>query len=153
LRRHDPVASFWAHVEVGEPGACWLWRGGRFKNGYGRFNAGRQWHAAHRFSYALHNGPLVDGLEIAHLCHDRQCVNPAHLMQTTRAINAQQSVDAERYVRGTQTVHARMTDDGVREMRSLYAAGWRQVDLAARFGIIQATVSKIIRRDTWKHVE
>ena len=42
---------------------------------------------AHRVSYALLVGPLVEGLEIDHLCRVRACVNPAHLDQVTHLVN------------------------------------------------------------------
>lgn len=56
-------------------------------------------------------------------------------------------------LRGESAPRAKLTDDAVREIRALYAAGgWRQKDLAARFGIGQMTVSYIVRRVTWQHV-
>jgi len=42
---------------------------------------------AHRVSYALLKGPLVDGLDLDHLCRVRPCVNPDHLEQVTHLVN------------------------------------------------------------------
>jgi hypothetical protein len=55
---------------------------------------------AHRFSWELHNGPIPEGKEIGHRCHDedescndgpkclhRQCTNPDHLYLQTHKQN------------------------------------------------------------------
>lgn len=56
--------------------------------GYGSFfkGKGKYW-LAHRLSYAIFVGPLVDDLCIDHMCKNHSCVNPAHLQQVTRAEN------------------------------------------------------------------
>lgn len=43
--------------------------------------------------------------------------------------------------------------DQVRRIRALAASGVEQREIAALFGIGQATVSQIVRRETWKDVE
>lgn len=42
---------------------------------------------AHRQSYELFRGELVDGLVIDHICNDKLCVNPNHLQQITQREN------------------------------------------------------------------
>jgi len=42
---------------------------------------------AHRISYLLHNGDLVDGLSVLHNCNNALCVNPDHLRLGTQADN------------------------------------------------------------------
>lgn len=54
--------------------------------------------------------------------------------------------------RGTDRSNAKLTDDAVREIRALLAAGERQVDVAARFGVHRVIVSKIKCRKIWSHV-
>lgn len=58
---------------------------------------------------------------------------------------------ARRYARGEENPKAKLTPDVVREIRAL-AGTVRQVDLAKRFGVTQAVVSKIIRRKLWTEV-
>lgn len=91
-RAPRPVAQrFWDKVEVTE--SCWLWSGGTFTQGYGRFDIGsrtdgtRRSVKAHRFAYEAVRGPVPDGLVIDHLCRVRNCVNPAHLEAVTSRIN------------------------------------------------------------------
>lgn len=78
---------------------CWLWDGALTKDGYGIFRAGRT-NAAHRSSYLLFVGPIPEGLQVDHVCHNwdetcaggvtcrhRRCVNPAHLEAVTKRDN------------------------------------------------------------------
>ncbi len=77
---------FWAKVEKTE--TCWLWRGCLSKYGYGHFCAnGRKNTFVHRYSFTLHGGQMIDGLQIDHLCRVRNCVNPQHLELVTRRMN------------------------------------------------------------------
>lgn len=47
---------------------------------------------AHRFSYMSFRGPLLEGMEIDHLCRNRWCVNPSHLEQVTSRENNLRSI-------------------------------------------------------------
>ena len=92
------LERFWSKVDKTE--TCWLWVGYTKPNGYGSFNPTRDQAAyAHRYAYELANGPIPDGLQVDHLCHDpaecqaatecphRRCVNPAHLEAVTPRVN------------------------------------------------------------------
>ena len=60
-----------------------LWTGGGWPSGYGGLRVGNTKVGAHRLSYEMHVGPILDGLVIDHLCRNRRCVNPAHLEAVT----------------------------------------------------------------------
>jgi len=77
---------FWEKVDKTE--TCWNWTAGQQK-GYGAFSIARRPTGAHRYSYAAVHGPIPDGLEIDHICHNRLCVNPQHLRAVTSKQNGE----------------------------------------------------------------
>lgn len=55
---------------------------------------------------------------------------------------------------GEKQHNARLTSDDVRQIRQLYAAGQHtQRELAATFGVGRTTVTWVINRRSWAHVE
>lgn len=84
---------------VEETAGCWYWLGTRTPNNYGRYHHayGRGVGiAAYRFSYLMYVGPIPDGYDIDHVCHNEDptcfdwdeclhhaCVNPSHLEAVT----------------------------------------------------------------------
>jgi hypothetical protein len=80
----DPDVLFWRHVVRRGPNECWGWIGAKHPFGYGCFEHRRlKQTLAHRISYILLVGPILDGLELDHLCRNPQCCNPAHLEPVT----------------------------------------------------------------------
>lgn len=101
--RPSPSERFWAKVDRCGPDECWPFLGYVKTNGYGVFDTwipDHQRHYAHRFAYNDRVGPIPDGLDVDHQCHNldascpggwscphRRCCNPAHLRVCTRATN------------------------------------------------------------------
>ena len=90
------LGRFWAKVDKSGPlptaaphlGPCWLWTASLNGSGYGQIKGPlRAPVLAHRASYELHGGELVDGMELDHLCSVRRCVNPDHLESVTHREN------------------------------------------------------------------
>lgn len=88
-------ANMQAHVEE-TAGGCWLWTRRLDRDGYGQLAGpdGKQI-AAHRLSYIRAKGPILDGLEIDHLCRVRRCINPDHLEAVTHAENMRRAARAK----------------------------------------------------------
>jgi hypothetical protein len=167
------IARFWRTVHKPEGNGCWEWKNkpGKFKYCYfwkvigPRKNKG---YFAHRIAFFLDRGYLPEGLEVCHTCDNCRCVRPDHLFSGTRRDNARDMarkgrgllgdknptrIYPERVERGIQRYNAKLTDDLIREIRRLYAAGGISfVRLGAQFGIGGPTAFKIVRRKMWDHV-
>lgn len=81
-------------------GDCWPWTGRIDQEGYGQIAVDRRPRLAHRVAYEEFIGPIPDGLQVDHLCHNadlscpgrqaclhRRCINPEHLEAVTAAVN------------------------------------------------------------------
>lgn len=77
---------------------CWIWEACLFSDGYGQFGYNYKNYRAHRFSYALYNGPVPSNLIIRHTCDNPLCVNPAHLLLGTIQDNYEDMVKRDRRV-------------------------------------------------------
>lgn len=80
-------------------GECWDFLGGYVaRDGYGRIGIGDKVYLAHRVAYAELVGPIPEGLDLDHLCRNRQCCNPEHLEPVTRQVNVDRGLRALRRV-------------------------------------------------------
>lgn len=83
------VERFFRYVNKTE--SCWLWVGSTQKRtkerSYGTFSYRYKQYRAHRFSWIIHNGPILDGLWVLHTCDNGVCVNPDHLWLGTSQDN------------------------------------------------------------------
>jgi len=147
-----PEERFWLYTRKGPD--CWEWTGGRYNTGYGKITAADGGMLAHRFSFILHHGAIPDSLFVLHRCDNRGCVNPAHLFAGTQAENVAdmhaKKRDRKRGLPGASNHQAVIDETAVRVIR---VSTERQVDLAARYGVAQSTISAIRKRIIWKHIE
>ena len=56
------------------------------------------------------------------------------------------------HVKGEQVANSILTEDKVREIRSRYGNGGLQTEIAKDLGVSQATVSRVLRGNSWAHV-
>ena len=145
-------------VTVNQKTGCWEWNlYCNHKNGYGQFclatvDGKSIWGNAHRVSYELFNGPVPEGLEVAHVCHCAGCVNPTHLIACTHRDNIRMSAAAGRTLRGEDKPAAKLTEKDVRQIRSGKFSHMMQVEIADQFDVHPVTISEVINGKTWKHV-
>ena len=78
----------WSKVDQNGPNGCWVWLGVIHSNGYGRTSIKGKSTAAHCAAYILFVGPIPNGMQIDHVCHNKTCVNPGHLRVATPSQNA-----------------------------------------------------------------
>lgn len=85
MTKRTALEVFESKVQRGED--CWEMACYHSKTGYSRVQVGGKPLLGHRLSWELHNGPIPYGLQIDHMCHNKGCVNPAHLRLVTHKQN------------------------------------------------------------------
>lgn len=151
---------------------CWEWEGVRNNGGYGLF--GRLQNplpllvriigtsrtvevkrsrptpeTAHRVAYKLWRGPIPFGMVICHRCDNRGCVRPDHLVVGTQADNSMDMAAKHRH----PTI-GKLNPRKVRTIRRLWADGrLLQREIAARYGVSQVMVCRIVNGKVWTHVK
>lgn len=152
----DPilVARFNAKWVRDETSGCHLWTASTTLSGYGQIKLPRQRRQipAHRLSYLIHRGEIPDGLRVLHKCDNPLCVNPDHLFLGTQADNMADMVAKDRHLSGERSPLARLTEDGVRTIRSLAASGVSQKEIARQFGISPMQIGRIVLGTRWQHL-
>jgi len=127
---------------------CVEWQKYRTPKGYGQLTyKGVRWRA-HRFIYVMAYGPIPDGLHVLHSCDNPGCVNPDHLHLGTHQENMAEAVERNRFnpCVGEDNPNAKITAAEVEEIR---VDTRRQRDIAADYGVSQATVSNIKNAKVW----
>ena len=84
--------------KISKTETCWEWTGAKRKGYASIKNAGKNIYA-HRVAYEKWVGPIPEGIEIDHRCHNTICVNPKHLRLATPKQNKEN-------LRGAQSASA-----------------------------------------------
>ena len=131
---------------------CWLWTAGKNPKGYGVIEIKRRQLRVHRLAWTLTRGSISEGLCVLHKCDTPPCFNPDHLFLGTLADNLHDMTCKGRRAYGSQHGLAKLTEEDVRSIRDLSAAGTTGVELAKRFSVRGTTISAVVNRKNWKHV-
>ena len=121
-------ARFWSKVLRGDPGECWPWTAGCYKNKYGKFKlvAGQlemertNSRGAHRVAFRLTYGYWPENA--MHTCDNPPCCNPAHLQEGTQAENLEDMTRKGRRSRGA--AQSTMTPERRALRRHTDGKGW-----------------------------
>lgn len=149
---------FWVKVDKNGAGGCWNWMASRKPKGYGQFLWQDKMHRAHRLAWTLTGRELqAKGLELAHRCDNRVCVNPDHLFIATHAENMADCKAKKRHTHGEANIHAKLTEAQVLEIRAnppKLGRGFREInEYAARYGVSVGTIYCSMTGRTWSHIK
>ena len=174
IRRKD-LERFWSRVDDadGDANQCWEFRGHVANHGYANYwyisqtqldaegKPRKRYITAHRFSALIEPriGTKINaqGACVLHRCDNKLCVNPNHLSVGTQLDNIQDMISKGRdnyksYV-GEKNGMSKLTEQQVREMRSLYTPGvvtYKQI--GEQYGVTEDAVRYVVQKG-WKHVK
>jgi hypothetical protein len=157
--KYTPLAERFERHYIPEPmSGCFLWTAAVTPDGYGllakeRANQGDggSMLLAHRASWELHRGPILDDLHVLHSCDNPCCVNPDHLFLGTHSDNMKDSVAKGRKNNAKGAAHggSKLTEDQALEIKHSKESG---VMLAKRLGVWPTLIHKIRSGKAWKHL-
>ena len=143
----------WMHwyVPTIDTNDCVLYPGKPSAGGYGAVATGKAVpRGAHLISCEIAHGPRPEeGMEAAHSCGVRMCINPRHLRWATKVENQGDRVKHGTSNRGEQHGRSKLTWEKVREIRRRVAEGDMQIDMAIIYNVSKATISGIILGKQW----
>ena len=122
--------------------------------GYALVSFGGKSYRLHRLVLEHRIGRTLERHEHAcHRCHQPRCINPDHLYVDSQAGNMADMRRAGRGRSGQRSgaanSSARLTESDVASIRQRAADGVAQRSIAAEFGVGQATISRVVRRETY----
>lgn len=141
---------------IDEVGDCWEWNGATQSNSpTPAINWKRKVQPVRRL-LASELGKQITGKFVTCKCRNELCVNPDHLLVVTRK-RLQEMVSKERNYQVSPVRMKKLADKARRNSKltvelaaEIREAEGTQRQIAARFGISQATVSVIKRGKTWR---
>ena len=132
---------------------CREWCGSLNSYGYGHLRYKGKMVLAHRliwfFTYDYWPKDML-----LHSCDNRKCINIKHLREGSTQDNMADMVKKGRQPKGEKNGNAKITEKQVIKIRKKYRTGRHtQKDLAEMFGVTRVSISYIINRKTWKHLD
>jgi hypothetical protein len=138
-----PAEYLVQRIEIATNG-CWIFTGGRDKNGYGQVQAARcaQEHGvtrAHQLAYVAWRGEIPEGVLVCHTCDTPPCFNPDHLFLGTNTDNMRDMVKKGRHNNGYR--ERRIDPHAVVACKGLLSAK----EAAKKFGVTDFRIYQIWR--------
>jgi len=122
-------------------------------NGYTAIGVNGKAQSRHRFSFELSHRKLKEAELVMHLCNNKVCINPEHLISGGYEDNNSYTVECGRAKVGEAHHLAKLDEYDVRRVRIDYATGlFTKVELAKEYGLTPQPMGLILNNKTWKHV-
>jgi hypothetical protein len=156
----DPTFQdyFWSRC-IRSSNGCLEWQGSRNYHGYGEICVSGKAQSTHRVAWMIMHGLVPDGMCVLHRCDNPSCCDPVHLFLGTKKDNSRDMAAKGRNSitgYGERNLSAKLTAIQIQEIRSAYVSRsheFGQCALARRFGVSQAQIGRIVRREKWAHIQ
>jgi len=148
--RRNPKLVFLKQALAMSTDECINWPFALLTVGYGFLSINGKVKSAHRAVCEMAHGvPPKDGLDAAHSCGNRTCVNPSHLRWATRKENVADTVRHGRHTRGVTHPGSRLTAE---QVMKIYNDTRPDPSIAKDYGCSPETVYYIQAGRTWRSV-
>lgn len=146
-----------SQFEIDESTGCHNWTGpirGGARGGYGNFSYKGKNYLAPMAYWKFLVGEVPHGLEVKHSCHNRLCVNIAHLSVGTHAENMEEMIEAGRnnQPKGEKHPGAKLTELDVQRIKELLAQGNRVCEIAKMYNMGWNAIDSIKTGKSWSHL-
>lgn len=138
---------FWLQVNKGD--GCWEWIGA-YRNDYGvvMFNGKRR--AAHRVSWQMVFGSILNSEWILHHCDNPRCVRPSHLFAGNPRDNILDCSKKGRWSNGNRKGErhplATLSDRSAKRIREMYTGKRGEIVWLSRlYGVQRKVISRIVK--------
>ena len=146
--------------EINNRDTCWIWKGGKDKDGYGVIMTGSlegkiKRIRSHRYSWEYFFGTIPNGMLVCHKCDNPACVNPDHLFLGTFKDNTQDMIQKGRKgynnLGGCRNPRGKLSSQQVVSIRELFSTGrYTKRQLGRMFNIGDRQIGYIVRFESWK---
>lgn len=155
-QKKERLKNFFENKVVKKQG-CWEWNGYVDKNGYpqvhyhnGKRNTN---YKAHRLSYEIYKGEILNGYKVCHTCDNPTCTNPDHLWLGTPKENSLDAKKKGRYQKGEDRHNAKLFEKDVKKIKKMLVLGITQTRIAKEYNVHIMTINSIAKCRNWKHVK
>ena len=143
-----PSFEDWLTRKTRVDGACRRWTGAHSTLGYAIYERNGRQELVHRLVWEQRFGPIPDGAVIAHSCHSRDCLEPAHLYLTDPSRRAADTTSAARMHPGEDHWNHKLTWEAVHLIRRSQES---TAVLSARYHVAPSTVASVRSWRRWRH--
>lgn len=135
---------------------CLIWTGKLDNRGYGQVYALKKNRSVHKLSYYINN--KLESYEsigksfVRHLCHNKKCFEPSHLILGSAKDNAGDQVKCKKSLIGETNSMATISEDTAKKIWEMKDSDLTHDQKAKMFNTTRSVVKGIITGITWNNV-
>lgn len=149
MSKHGEGMAFLRDAINRDTGECIIWPFGKYSgNGYGAIYYEGRNRCVHRVALIIKTDEDPAGMDAAHSCNVRDCVNVRHLSWKTRLANTRDKFAHGTMMRGRACWKNVFSEEQVLEIVSLLGVV-SQRKIAERYGVTQQGISDIATGRNW----
>lgn len=152
-RKRPKVIAWLEQAIMTETNECIVWPFAVGKGGYGNVRLHGKYTNAHRAVCLFVNGVPETGLEAAHLCGNKLCCNPKHIIWATRRENENHKIAHGTRLTGERVWNSVLSREDVTSIRRDWLSGSTVKDLAHKYDISRSHAWAVANATRWTWLE